>query len=144
MIVHTTSSRILNGNSSQCALILSKWALFWLILCFLSCHHWGTFMVQFFTSFSNSLGQIIVCQSDSILLINQKIALYEYRLFFLRSIVQFFYTNLHELFCQFISWTNWVNSGKFLDNSWISCQVMADMEKLYDDLIIINLCEIDI
>ena len=24
-----------------------------------------------------------------------------------------FYTNLHELFCQFISWTNWVNSGKF-------------------------------
>ena len=22
-----------------------------------------------------------------------------------------FYTNLHELFCQFISWTNWVNSG---------------------------------
>jgi hypothetical protein len=21
-----------------------------------------------------------------------------------------FYTNLHELFCQFISWTNWVNS----------------------------------
>ena len=27
-----------------------------------------------------------------------------------------FYTNLHELFCQFISWTNWVNSGKFMDN----------------------------
>ena len=26
----------------------------------------------------------------------------------------FFYTNLHELFCQFISWTNWVNSGKFM------------------------------
>ena len=24
-----------------------------------------------------------------------------------------FYTNLYELFCQFISWTNWVNSGKF-------------------------------
>ena len=24
------------------------------------------------------------------------------------------YTNLHELFCQFISWTNWVNSGKFI------------------------------
>ena len=22
-----------------------------------------------------------------------------------------FYTNLHDLFCQFISWTNWVNSG---------------------------------
>jgi hypothetical protein len=45
-----------------------------------------------------------------------------------------FYTNLHELFCQeFISWTNWVNSG------WISCQVMADMEKVYDNLIIINL-----
>ena len=27
-----------------------------------------------------------------------------------------FYTNLHELFCQFISLTNWVNSGKFMDN----------------------------
>ena len=50
-----------------------------------------------------------------------------------------FYTNLHELFCQFISWTNLVNSGKFMDNCWISCQVMADMEKFYDDLIIINL-----
>ena len=34
-----------------------------------------------------------------------------------------FYTNLHELFCQFISWTNSVNSGKFMDNCWISCQV---------------------
>ena len=50
-----------------------------------------------------------------------------------------FYTNLHELVCQFIRWTNWVNSGKFMDNGWISCQVMADMEKFYDDLIIINL-----
>ena len=50
-----------------------------------------------------------------------------------------FYTNLHELFCQFISWTNWVNPGKFMDNCWISCQVMDDMEKLYKDLIIINL-----
>ena len=50
-----------------------------------------------------------------------------------------FYTNLYELFCQFISWTNWVNSGKFMDNCWISCQVMADMKKVYDDLIIINL-----
>ena len=29
-----------------------------------------------------------------------------------------FYTNLHELFCQFISWTNWVNSGKFMVNCW--------------------------
>ena len=26
-----------------------------------------------------------------------------------------FYTNLYELFCQFMSWTNWVNSGKFMD-----------------------------
>ena len=50
-----------------------------------------------------------------------------------------FYTNLHELFCQFISWSNWVNSGKFMDNCWISCQVMADMKKVYNDLIIINL-----
>ena len=50
-----------------------------------------------------------------------------------------FYTNLHEVFCQFISWTNWVNSSKFMDNCWISCQVMADMKKVYDDLMIINL-----
>ena len=50
-----------------------------------------------------------------------------------------FYTNLHELFCQFISWTNWVNSGKFMDNYWVSCQIMADMENFYDDLMIINL-----
>ena len=50
-----------------------------------------------------------------------------------------FYTNLHELFCQFKSWTNWVNSGKFVDNCWISCQVMADMQKIYDDLMNINL-----
>ena len=47
-----------------------------------------------------------------------------------------FYTNLHELFCQFISWTNWVNSGKFIDNCWILRQVM---KKVYHDLIIINL-----
>ena len=53
-----------------------------------------------------------------------------------------FYINLHELFCQFISWTNWVNSGKFMDNFRISCQVMADMEKFYDDLIIINLYQL--
>ena len=53
-----------------------------------------------------------------------------------------FYTNLHELFCQIISWTNWINSGKFLDNCWISCQVVADMKKVYDDLIIINLYQI--
>ena len=51
-----------------------------------------------------------------------------------------FYTTLHELFCQFISWTNWVNSGKFMNNCWISCQVMADMEKIYNDLMIFNLC----
>ena len=50
-----------------------------------------------------------------------------------------FHTNLHELFCQFISLRNWVNSGKFMDTCWISCQVMADMEKFYDDFIIINL-----
>ena len=50
-----------------------------------------------------------------------------------------FYTNLHELFGQFISWTIWVNSGKFMDNCWISCQAMADMKKVHDDLIIINL-----
>ena len=50
-----------------------------------------------------------------------------------------FCTNLHELFCQFTSWTNWVNSGKFMDNCWISCQVRADIKEIYDDFIIINL-----
>ena len=29
---------------------------------------------------------------------------------------EIFYTNLHELFCQFISRTNWVSSSKFMDN----------------------------
>jgi hypothetical protein len=28
-----------------------------------------------------------------------------------------------------------------MDNCWILCQVMADMKKVYDDLIIINLYE---
>ena len=57
-----------------------------------------------------------------------------------------FYTNLHELFFQFISWTKWVNSGKSMYNCWISCQVMADndMEKIYDNLIIINLYILEI
>ena len=54
-----------------------------------------------------------------------------------------FYTNSHELFCQFISWTNWVNPGEFMDNCWILCQgmriIMPDIEKIYDVLIIINL-----
>ena len=50
-----------------------------------------------------------------------------------------FYTNFHELFCQFRSWTNWVNFSKFMDNCWISCQVTADMKKVYDHLIVINL-----
>ena len=42
-----------------------------------------------------------------------------------------FYKKLHELFCQFISWKNWVNSGKFMDNCWISCQVMKLMKKSF-------------
>ena len=41
-----------------------------------------------------------------------------------------FYTKLHELFSQFISWTYWVNSGKSMDNCWISCQIMADVKKV--------------
>ena len=52
---------------------------------------------------------------------------------------EIFFTNLHELFCQFLSWTNWVNSGKFMDNCWIWCQVMADMKNVYNNLMIINL-----
>ena len=49
-----------------------------------------------------------------------------------------FYINLQELICQFISWTNLVNSGTFMDNCWISCQVTADMKKVYDNPMIIN------
>ena len=51
-----------------------------------------------------------------------------------------FYANLHESFCQFITWTNWVNSGKFVDNyQAISRSSYGWYGKLYDDLIIINL-----
>ena len=50
-----------------------------------------------------------------------------------------FYTNLHELFLSVHKLNKLVNSGKFMDNCWISCQVMANMKKVYDDLIIINL-----
>ena len=49
-----------------------------------------------------------------------------------------------NLFCQFISLTNWVNSGKFMDNCWISSQLMVDMKIFYNDLIIINLYKQDI
>ena len=34
---------------------------------------------------------------------------------------------------------NWVNSGKFMDNCWTSCQVMTNMKTIYNHLIIINL-----
>ena len=53
-----------------------------------------------------------------------------------------FYTNLRALFCQFISWTNLVNSGKFMDNCWTLRQVMGDMKKVYNHLIVINLCKL--
>ena len=51
-----------------------------------------------------------------------------YRLFFLRSIAQFF-TQIYMNFGQFISWTNWVKCGIFMDNCWKKCQVMADLKK---------------
>ena len=54
-----------------------------------------------------------------------------YRLFFLRSIAQFFMQIYMNFFRQFISWTMRVNSGKLTDNCWISCQVMADMKKKF-------------
>ena len=40
-----------------------------------------------------------------------------------------FYWNFHKLFCQFIKWTNFGNSGKSMDNCWMSRRVMADMKK---------------
>ena len=61
-------------------------------------------------------------------------AILYYRLFFLRSCA-IFYKKILELFCQFISWTNWVNFGKFMDKCWISCQLMVDMKIFYNDLI---------
>ena len=62
--------------------------------------------------------------------------LVSYRLFFLRLIAQFF-TQIY-INC-FVSWTNWVNSGKLMDNFWISCQFMADVKKVYDNSKNINL-----
>ena len=64
-----------------------------------------------------------------------------YRLFFLRSIAQFFTRIYMNRFVSsyFISWTNWVNSSKFMDNCRISCQVMADLAIFSYDLIFINL-----
>ena len=46
---------------------------------------------------------------------------------------------LHKITWIVLSVSKWVNSGKFMDNCCISCQIMADMKKGYDDLIIINL-----
>ena len=69
----------------------------------------------------------------------QQIAIYGFTGYSFDIDCAIFYTNLHELFCQFIIWTNWVNSGKHMDNCWISCKLMADMKKVCDDLIIINL-----
>ena len=50
-----------------------------------------------------------------------------------------FYTYLHELFCQFISWTNWVNSDKFMDKLLNIMSSYGWYEKVYGNLIIINL-----
>ena len=92
-----------------------------------------------FSCFSNGILIGIFEEFRSILENYQCINWKNTKLFFLRSTAHFFYINSHELFCQFISWTNWVNSGKFMDSCWISCQVMADMKKVFDDLIINNL-----
>ena len=68
------------------------------------CIHGKTYLVSYFYF----IVQVILCDIDCAI----------------------FFTNLHELFCQFNSWTNWVNSGNFMDNGWISCQVMADLKKV--------------
>ena len=87
--------------------------------------------------FANQMKHLLVSSNILHKMLQSEI---KYRLFFFRSIVQIFtYTNLHQLFCQFMSWTIWVNSSKFMDNYWISCKVMADMKFFYSDLIIINL-----
>ena len=57
-----------------------------------------------------------------------------YKLFFLRSIAEFL-----QKFTWIVLSVHKLNKlGKF----WISCQVMADMKKVYDDIIIINLYEL--
>ena len=76
----------------------------------------------------------LITKFDEIIIVNLKFKGYSFW-----DPLRNFYTNLHELFCHFISWADWVNSGKFMNNCWTSCQVMADMKKVYDDLIIINL-----
>ena len=49
-----------------------------------------------------------------------------------------FDTNLHQLFCQFRNWTNWVNSGKFMDSCWISYLIWKKFRTI-SQLITINL-----
>ena len=58
----------------------------------------------------------------------------------MRSIAQFFTQIYIKLFCQFRSWTNLVNSGKFMDNCWISCQVIADMKKSFKTISWLLIC----
>ena len=50
---------------------------------------------------------------------------FDYRLFFLRWIAQFFTQSYMNCFVRCSTWTNWANFGRFMDNCWISCQVMA-------------------
>ena len=66
---------------------------------------------------------------ENTILFPVQIILYQVILFEIDCAI--FDTNLHQLFCQFRSWTNWVNSGKFMDNWWISCQVTAYKVQLF-------------
>ena len=63
------------------------------------------YSTAFKTNLTNYVKTFSTCDLEEVLLFRQR-----YRLFFLRSI----YENLHEFFCHFISWTNWVNSSKFI------------------------------
>ena len=55
-----------------------------------------------------------------------------------RSILHFFYTNLHKLFSQLMSWTNWVNLVNLWKIAEYHVQLWVIWKKKYDDLMIIN------
>ena len=98
-------------------------------------------------------------QESTLWCINSKVIKYRQSLF----LVCFYVPSLHHFFSCFtlhlsyvqvilfeinflLKFTRIVSSihkliklGKFMDHCWISCQVMADMEKFYNYLMIINL-----
>ena len=82
--------------------------------------HWWSHTVLFYTTTYLLTYLFMVTHVQNVLLIHYCINYLCTGYSFWDRLRNFFITNLDELFCQFISWTNWVNSGKFMDNCWIS------------------------